>query len=140
MQRRVFLKSLAAMPLLSRFTASGGGVAVRPARWVRPGEPGWPSPAEWAALGQSVGGRLVQVQPAFAVCEPDAGSAACMSLFGNLTDPFYIDQSVNLTQTLGWLDAFTSEPSAYAVLAESSADVAAAVNFARDLITTSASS
>jgi FAD/FMN-containing dehydrogenase len=131
-QRRLFLKALAALPLLSRLVTSTGGVPVRPARWVRPGEPGWPSPAQWAALGDSVGGRLVQVQSAFAVCEPDAGSAACSSLFQNLADPFYIDQSVNLTQTLGWIDAFTSQPSAYAVLAESSADVAAAVNFARE--------
>jgi FAD/FMN-containing dehydrogenase len=98
----------------------------------RAGEPGWPSPAQWAALGESVGGRLVQVQPAFAVCEPDAGSAACGGLFRNLLDPFYIDQSVALTQTLGWTDAFTSQPSAYAVLAAGSADVAAAVNFARE--------
>jgi FAD/FMN-containing dehydrogenase len=45
---------------------------------------------------------------------------------------FYIDRSANLTQTLGWTGAFTSEPSAYAVLAASSADVAAAVNFARE--------
>jgi FAD/FMN-containing dehydrogenase len=105
---------------------------VRPARWVRPGAPGWPSPAEWAALGESVGGRLVQVQSAFTVCGPDASSAACTDLLQNLTDPFYIDQSVNLTQTLGWTDAFTSEPSAYAVLPASSADVAAAVNFARE--------
>jgi FAD/FMN-containing dehydrogenase len=73
------------------------------------------------------------VQSACTVCEPDAGSAACADLFQkDLLDPFYIDQSVNLTQTLGWLDAFTSQPSAYAVLAESSADVAAAVNFARE--------
>jgi len=134
MQRRTLLKALAALPLFSWLPAPGSAAAgVRPARWVRPGEPGWPSPAEWAALGESVGGRLVQVQSAFAVCEPDAGSAACTDLFDNLLlDPFYIDQSVNLTQTLGWLDAFTSEPSAYAVLAASSADVAAAVNFARE--------
>jgi hypothetical protein len=57
MQRRTFLKALAVVPLFSRFAAPGGGVAVRPPRWVRPGEPGWPSPAQWAALGQSVGGR-----------------------------------------------------------------------------------
>jgi FAD/FMN-containing dehydrogenase len=137
MQRRTFLKALAALPLAARFAASRSGMVrlvqwVRPARWVRPGEPGWPSPAEWAALSESVGGRLVQVQSAFAVCEPDAGSAACADVFQNLTDPFYIDQSASLTQTLGWLDAFTSQPSAYAVLAESSADVAAAVNFARE--------
>jgi FAD/FMN-containing dehydrogenase len=133
MQRRTLLKALAALPLFSWLSASGSAAAgVRSARWVRPGEPGWPSPAEWAALAKSVGGRLVQVQSAFAVCQPDATGAACSDLFENLKDPFYIDQSVNLTQTLGWLDAFTSEPSAYAVLAESSADVAAAVDFARE--------
>src|SRR5262249_21771651 len=130
MQRRTFLKALAGLPLLSRFAASAGDTAVRPTQWVRPGEPGWPSPAEWAKLRTCVGGRLVKVQSAFAVCEPNAGSTACTDVFQNLTDPFYIDQSVNLTQTLGWMDAFTSEPSAYAVLAQSGADVAAAVNFA----------
>ena len=113
MQRRVFLKGVAGvagLPLVSRFAASTGDTAVRPTRWVRPGEPGWPSPAEWAKLRKSVGGRLVKVQSAFAVCEPNAGSTACTDLFQNLTDPFYIDQSVNLTQTLGWMDAFTSSP------------------------------
>jgi FAD/FMN-containing dehydrogenase len=132
MERRTVLKALAALPLFSWLPVSGAAAAgVLPARWVRPGEPGWPSPAQWAVLAESVGGRLVQVQPAFTVCQPDAGSAACTNLFKNLLDPYYIDQSVNLTQTLGWTDAFTSRPSAYAVLAASSADVAAAVNFAR---------
>jgi FAD/FMN-containing dehydrogenase len=138
MQRRTLLKALAGLPLFSRFAASAGGIAPRPAqrvrsaRWVRPGEPGWPSPAQWAALGESVGGRLVKVTSAFGVCNPDPRSAACMDLFQNLDDPFYIDQSVNLTQTLGWMNAFTSQPSPYAVLAASSADVAAAVTFARE--------
>jgi FAD/FMN-containing dehydrogenase len=139
MERRTLLKALAGLPLLSWLPLSRSAAAVSGSaavaglpRWVRPGEPGWPSPAEWTALGESVGGRLVQVQSAFTVCEPDAGSAGCADLLQNLTDPFYIDQSVNLTQTLGWIDAFTSQPSAYAVLAASSADVAAAVNFARE--------
>jgi FAD/FMN-containing dehydrogenase len=132
MQRRTLLKAAAVLPLFSRFTALAPRDAGQAARTVRPGEPGWPSPAEWAALRESVGGRLVQVQSALTVCEPDAASTACGNLFQNLMDPFYIDQSVNLTQTLGWIDAFTSEPSAYAVLAASSADVSAAVNFARE--------
>lgn len=138
MRRRTFLTALAGVALLPRFAPSAGGTASsaatavgRPARWVRPGAPGWPGPGQWAALGDRVGGRLVKVRPAFGVCAPDPGAAACTSLFQNLTDSFYLDQSVNLTQTLGWLDAFTAEPSAYAVLASSSADVAAAVNFAR---------
>src|SRR5262249_20410697 len=37
-----------------------------------------------------------------------------------------------LTQTLGWTGAWTPRPSAYAVLAQTGADVAAAVNFARE--------
>ena len=46
--------------------------------------------------------------------------------------PFYIGDSVALTETLGWTDAWTSQASTYAVLAQTSADVAAAVNFARE--------
>ena len=37
-----------------------------------------------------------------------------------------------LTQTMGWVDAWTSQPSVYVVAAETASDVAAAVNFARD--------
>ncbi|HKW84306.1 MAG TPA: FAD-binding oxidoreductase, partial [Burkholderiaceae bacterium] len=40
--------------------------------------------------------------------------------------------NVELTQTLGWVDAWTSMPSAYAVAAQTTADVVAAVNFARE--------
>jgi FAD/FMN-containing dehydrogenase len=101
-------------------------------RWVRPGEPGWPDAAQWASLGESVGGRLVAVQSPFAVREPDAGAPACADLFQNLLNPYFIDESVALTQTLGWTDAWTSQPSVYAVLAQSSVDVAATVNFARE--------
>jgi FAD/FMN-containing dehydrogenase len=133
--RRVFLTGvagLAGLPLVSRFAASARGVAVQPVRRVRPGEPGWPGPAEWAKLRKSVGGRLVKVESPFAVCQPDPGSPACTDLFQNLRNPFYIGDSVALTETLGWTDAWTSRASAYAVLAQSSADVAAAVNFARE--------
>jgi FAD/FMN-containing dehydrogenase len=136
MERRTILKALAVLPLASRFAISGGGIggggAGRPTRWVRPGEPGWPDPADWAKLGETVGGRLVAVQSPFAVCQSDSGAAGCVDLFQNLLDPFFINESVALTQTLGWTDAWTSQPSVYAVLASSSADVAASVNFARE--------
>ena len=134
MQRRVFLKGaagLAGLPLVSRF-APAGGVAMRPAGGARPAAPGWPGPAEWAKLREDVGGRLVPVESPFAACTPDPGSAACTELFQRLQNPFYIGDSAGLTQTLGWTDAWTSQASAYAVLAQSSADVAAAVNFARE--------
>jgi FAD/FMN-containing dehydrogenase len=122
-QRRVLLKGLAVLPLFSRFAAPALGVAA---------QPGWPDPAEWAKLPKSLGGRLVKVKSPFVACTPDPGSPACTDLFQNLRDPFYIGDSVALTETLGWTDAWTSQASAYAVLAQSSADVAAAVNFARE--------
>src|SRR5262245_845983 len=133
--RRVFLKGvagLAGLPLVSRLAAPAGGVAVPPAGGVRPGEPGWPGAAEWAKLREAVGGRLVPVESPFAACTPDPGSPACTDLFQHLRNPFYIGDSVALTETLGWTDAWTSRTSAYAMLAQSSADVAAAVNFARE--------
>ena len=85
--RRVFLKGvagLAGLPLVSRFAAPARSVAVQPLRHVRPGGPGWPGPAEWVKLRQSVGGRLVKVEPPFAACTPDPGSPACTDLFQNL--------------------------------------------------------
>ena len=134
--RRAFLKGvagLAGLPLVSRFASPAGGVGMRPLRRVRPVEPGWPGPAEWAKLRNSVGGRLVKVEPPFAACTPDPGSPACTDLFQHLLrNPFYIGDSVALTETLGWTDAWTSQASAYAVLAQSGADDAAAVDFARE--------
>jgi FAD/FMN-containing dehydrogenase len=131
MQRRTVLKALAGLPLVSLFAAPARAAAAAPVRYVRPGQPGWPSAAQWAALGQSVGGRLVPVVSPFVAAAQNPGSPATAELFLNLKDPFYIQQNVALTQTLGWVDAWTSEPSVYAVLASNSADVAAAVNFAR---------
>ena len=131
MRRRTLLKALAGLPLVSLFAAPARAAAAPSVRYVRPGEPGWPSPAEWAALGQSVGGRLVPVVSPLIAARQDPGSPATAELFQNLLrDPFYIQQNAALTQTLGWIDAWTSQPSVYAVLASSSADVAAAVNFA----------
>ena len=131
MQRRVVLKGLAGLPLAALVAGPAVGGAVQPVRGVRPGEPGWPDPAEWAKLRRSVGGRLVQVRSPFEACTPDPASPGCTELFQSLRDPFSIGDSVALTQTLGWTDAWTTQASAYAVLAQHSADVAAAVDFAR---------
>lgn len=132
MQRRVLMKGLAALPLAGVAGGVAHGAAVAPVRHVRPGEPGWPDPAEWARLRRRVGGRLVRVRSPFAACMPDPGSPACTDLFENLLrNPFYISENVGLTETLGWTDAWTSQASAYAVLPRRSADVAAAVSFAR---------
>jgi FAD/FMN-containing dehydrogenase len=88
---------------------------------VRPGQPGWPSADAWARLGRAVGGRLSPV------ALPDLSTPDARKLLSN---PFYIADQVGLTETSGWLDAWRSSPSAYAVTAQSTADIAAAVRFA----------
>jgi FAD/FMN-containing dehydrogenase len=131
MLRRDLLKSAAALPLSAGLGAPLSAIAAAPHRRVRPGEPGWPSAAQWAELGAAVGGRLAKVDSPLAACARAPDAPACAELFKNLRNPFFIGDNVALTQTLGWTDAWTSKPSAYAVAAESAADVAAAVTFAR---------
>ena len=99
---------------------------------VRPGEPDWPSDAAWQALNTTVGGTLVKVASPFAACRADARSAACDALFRAPANPWAIGDDVALTQTFGWVGAWVSSPSAYAVVARNAADVAAAVDFARE--------
>jgi FAD/FMN-containing dehydrogenase len=99
---------------------------------VRPGDAGWPSEALWERLRQQTGGRLIKVQSPLAVCRDAPIGQACRDTFRELKNPYYIGDEPGLTQTLGWADAWTSQPSAYAVAAETTNDVVAAVNFARD--------
>jgi len=134
MNRRTVLRSLAALPLplmSSGALPAPGGIGPS-VRRVRPGGPGWPGAAQWARLDRAVGGRLVKVVSPFTAAAADPGSAAAAELFEDLADPFYIGQDVALTENLGWTGAWTSRASAYAVQAASSADVAAAVDFARE--------
>ncbi|MEJ8848421.1 FAD-binding oxidoreductase [Variovorax rhizosphaerae] len=98
---------------------------------VRPGDPGWPSDVSWQQLNQQVGGALIKVESPIAACVEAPTSAACAQLFKSLRNPYFIGDDVALTQHLGWVDAWTSKPSAYAVAARNASDVAAAVHFAR---------
>jgi FAD/FMN-containing dehydrogenase len=67
-----------------------------------------------------------------AVCQDDPNSTSCRDVFTALKNPYYIGDQVGLTQTSGWIDGWTSTPSVYAVAARQTADVVAAVNFARE--------
>ena len=53
-------------------------------------------------------------------------------LLADLHNPFYLGDQPGITQTLGWVDAWTTAPSVYAVAAATASDIAAAVNFARE--------
>nr|WKF61403.1 6-hydroxy-D-nicotine oxidase [Paraburkholderia busanensis] len=100
-------------------------------RRVRPSDPDWPSADTWQALNESVGGRLRPITSALAVCHSDPAGDACANQFKQLKNPFYIGDTPSLTQTCGWLDAWTSAPSEYVVAATHAQDVAKAIDFAR---------
>jgi FAD/FMN-containing dehydrogenase len=122
------LQIAAGAPLLPLRGWAQSGTRAR----VRPGDPGWPSEERWAQLGQQVGGRLADVRSPLLACRGAATTPACAQLFKSLKNPYFLGDEVALTQTLGWVDAWTSMPSARAVAARTTADVVAAVNFARD--------
>ena len=130
MDRREFLASLTLTPLLSALGAQTA--QAKPLRRVRPGEPGWPSVSEWERLRGQVGGRLIKLESPLAPCKVSSSSAACTTVLKNLENPYYISDEPAYTQASGWVDAWTSSPSVYAVAAESTQDVVAAVNFARE--------
>jgi FAD/FMN-containing dehydrogenase len=132
MNRRHLLRIAAGIPFIGGMFGPMASARAAPRSRVRPGDPGWPSQDAWDVLGRDVGGRLTKVQPPFAACLRDASDPACADLFKELKNPYFLGDEVGLTQSLGWVDAWTSQPSAYAVAAESTADVVAAVNFARN--------
>ena len=106
--------------------------ATPPARRrVRPGDRDWPVGQDWEHLNQAVGGRLVKVRSPLSNCLLAPTSAECTRLFTALRNPYYIGDEPGLTQTLGWVDAWTFAPSVYAVAARQTSDIVAAVRFAR---------
>jgi FAD/FMN-containing dehydrogenase len=52
--------------------------------------------------------------------------------FKSLNNPYFLGENPGLTQSTGWVGAWESEPSVYAIEAESTGDVVAGVNFARE--------
>ncbi|HXW83605.1 MAG TPA: FAD-dependent oxidoreductase [Candidatus Binataceae bacterium] len=130
MNRREFLKavgSAALVPMLPRSLAAGTTFSRS-----RPGGPGWPSESAWKQLNETVGGNLIPVNFPLSILKTDPDSAEAKELLKNLRNPYFVGDQPGLTETLGWLDAWTTQPSVYAVAARSAQDIAAAVNFARD--------
>ncbi len=126
---------IAALPLMpigsSRPIGKGAKMARTQGRRVRPADPSWPSREDWETLNQSVGGRLLKVHSPLEECRGAQASADCARVFDELRNPYYIGDEPGLAQTLGWVDAWTFAPSVYAVAAEKTSDIVAAINFAR---------
>jgi FAD/FMN-containing dehydrogenase len=136
MRRRDLLKALITAPLVLSVTGRSGVAGAPDASGfstarVRASDPRWPNAAAWDVLRRQTDGRLIEVRSPLAACRDMPGGAACREAFKGLKNPYYIGDNVALTQTTGWVDAWTSQPSVYAVPAKTTADVVAAVNFAR---------
>ena len=124
-----FVNSVLALPL---FPGSRVVHTVSCLSRVRPGQPGWPSAASWDDLNRDVGGHLIKLKSPLGVCQDSPSGAACREVFKELKNPYFIGDDPSLTQTTGWVDAWTSQPSVYAVAARRTDDVVAAVHFARE--------
>ena len=96
-----------------------------------PGLPCWPTDGDWDQLKQQVGGRLVKPKSSITACQENSVSDACKAALKTLSNPFAIGNNPGDTQSQGWMAAWMSTPSTYAVEAQTAEDVAAAVNFAR---------
>lgn len=103
-----------------------------PFRRRRPTDANWPSQTAWKQLNDEVGGNLIPVDFPIETCVKDTASPACQNLINNIHNPYFIGDQPGMTQTLGWVDAWVSKPSVYAVAAKNSDHIAAAVNFARE--------
>ena len=129
--RRRLLGTLAGLPFVTRLVGRASA-ETKPQARVRLGDPAWPSEASWNQLDRDVEGRLIKVRSPLADCIGGTPDATCEELFKQLKNPYYLGDEVGLTQSLGWVGAWTSEPSVYAVAAKTTRDVVAAVNFARE--------
>ena len=137
MQRRNLLRSVAGFALMSAGASISvpgpGHAAVQPMRRrVRPYDPEWPTLSEWEALSEAVGGHLERVVSPLEACARRIDGSLCEEALADLGNPFFIQDQAGATQTAGWIDGWTSAPSIYAVSAAGAADVAAAVDFARE--------
>jgi FAD/FMN-containing dehydrogenase len=130
MNRRAFLRAIgsaALLPVLPRRPWASTNFRRR-----RPSDAAWPSQLAWKRLEEAVGGNLIPVNFPLSILQTDPTGAAAKQLAENLRNPYFLGDQPGLTQTLGWVDAWATKPSVYAIAARNAHDIAAAVNFARD--------
>jgi len=136
MTRKSFLQRLSTFPILSAlwryFPASTRAASPAPtSSRIRPSDKNWPDPAAWEKLNQTVDGRLIKVESPVARYATSGDDTVRQKILKDLQNPFYIGDQPGATQSTGWVDAWMSAPSVYAIAAQTTDDVVAGVNFAR---------
>src|SRR5260370_41419186 len=122
MNRRAFLKAIGAaavLPILPTGLSAGTSFRRR-----RPSDATWPSQSAWKRLDEAVGGNLIPVDFPLSVFKTDPDGTAAKRLAEDLRNPYFIGEQPGLTQTLGWVDAWATKPSVYAVAASNAPDIA----------------
>ena len=130
MNRRELLKAIrsaALLPILPRRLLASTNFRRR-----RPSDAAWPSQSAWTELHDAVGGSLIPVNFPLSILKTDPAGDAAKRLWQDLRNPYYVGDQPGVTETLGWVDAWATKPSVYAVAARNAQDIAAAVNFARE--------
>jgi FAD/FMN-containing dehydrogenase len=134
MTQKSFLEYLARLPILPAvwryFSVPAHGASPPSRSRVRPSDPGWPDEASWEKLKQTVNGQLIKIESPMAGYAT-ADIAARDKIIRDLQNPFYIGDLPGATQSTGWVDAWMSAPSVYAIAAQTTDDVVAGVDFAR---------
>ena len=87
---------------------------------------------DWAVLAKALGNRLLRIDDPFAVCRIDPEGAQCQAILSDHRNPFAVEEHPAGFHTTGWHGAYDDRMAQYVVAAESTADVAAAVDFARE--------
>ena len=108
-----------------------GRANATPVVRVRPADAGWPSEQDWQTLRQSVGDALLPVRFVLQPCLDAPRGADCADVLRSIANPYFLGDEPGLAQSLGWVDAWTFQPSPWAVAARHAADVSAGVAFAR---------
>ena len=134
MNRRALLKATGSVMLLPALPGRlrANTAASTNIRRVRLSDAAWPSNAVWKRLNDEVRGKLIPVNFPLNILKTAADSAAAERLKKEIRNPYFIADEPGLTETLGWVDAWATKPSVYAVAARDASDIAAAVNFAHE--------
>jgi FAD/FMN-containing dehydrogenase len=85
-----------------------------------------------SALKERVGSRLLDAGAPLAACLAGRDEQECAAALAGLRNPYAIEDNPGAFHTAGWYGAYVSAHSPRVVAAESAADIAAAVDFARE--------